>query len=90
VPPTLTISFPSSPVYATSASTITVRGMAKDNAGVREITWTTRLGSGTAQGPADGFSAGPIPLVPGVNPVTITAVDTSGNVTRRNLSITRR
>lgn len=87
--PSLTITFPASPVYGTSSSTITVRGMAGDNVAVREVTWTTRLGSGQAQGPAQSFTAGPIPLVRGNNPVTITAVDTSGNVTHRNLSITR-
>ncbi len=89
VPPTLAITFPYSPVYATSAASITVRGMAADNVAVKEITWTSRLGSGAAQGSPHSFTAGPIPLVRGTNPVTIAAMDAAGNVTRRNLSITR-
>lgn len=89
VAPSLAITFPYSPVYGTSSSTITIRGMARDNVAVREITWTAKSGSGTAQGPASAFTAGPIPLVRGFNSITITAVDTAGNATKRNLGITR-
>ncbi len=89
VAPSLTIAFPYSPVYGTSASTITVRGAAQDNAAIREITWSARSGSGVAQGPASAFTAGPIPLAKGFNSITITAVDTAGNETKRNLSVTR-
>lgn len=88
-PPSLTITFPYSAAYATSASSITVRGTASDNSGVVRVEWSARTGSGSAQGAAASFSAGPIPLVKGSNPITITATDASGNVTRRNLSITR-
>lgn len=88
VPPTLTVTFPYTPVYGTAAATITVRGIAQDNVAVREVRWSTPMQSGTAQGTAS-FTAGPIPLAVGFNPVTITAVDTSGNETRRYLSIRR-
>lgn len=87
--PMLTITFPYSPVYATSGDSITVRGSATDNVGVREIRWATRQSSGLAQGPAPAFAAGPIPLVKGFNPITITAVDQAGNTAVRTLSITR-
>lgn len=88
-PPSLTITFPYSASYATSASSITVRGSASDNVGVVRISWSARTGSGAAQGSPAAFSAGPVPLVKGFNTVTITAVDAAGNVTRRSLSITR-
>ncbi len=88
VAPSVTVTFPYSPVYGTAAATITIRGVATDNTAVREVRWSTPLKSGTAQGTAS-FTAGPIPLVPGLNPVTITAVDAAGNETRRYLSIRR-
>ncbi|MFZ5927261.1 MAG: matrixin family metalloprotease [Acidobacteriota bacterium] len=89
VAPSLTITFPYSPVSGTSSGTITIRGTARDNVAVREITWSAKSGSGTAQGPPDSFTAGPIPLARGFNPITITAVDAAGNITRRNLGVTR-
>jgi len=89
VAPSLTIIYPASPVFSTSAPSITVRGAARDNVAVREITWITRQTGGKAEGPASEFTAGPIPLAVGFNTITITAVDTSGNVTRRNLSVRR-
>lgn len=88
-PPSLTITFPYSAAYATAASSITVRGTASDNSGVVRVEWSARTGSGVAQGAPASFLAGPIPLVKGSNPITITATDAAGNVTRRNLSITR-
>jgi len=89
VAPSLAITFPYSPVYGTSSSTITIRGSARDNIAVREITWSAKSGSGPAQGPASEFTAGPIPLARGFNSITITAVDAAGNATKRNLGITR-
>lgn len=89
VAPSLTIIYPASPVFGTSAPSITVRGAARDNVAVREITWATPQTGGKAEGPASEFTAGPIPLAVGFNTITITAVDTSGNVTRRNLSVRR-
>ncbi|MEJ5368539.1 MAG: matrixin family metalloprotease, partial [Bryobacteraceae bacterium] len=88
VAPSLTVTFPYSPVYATSAAAVTIRGVATDNVGVREVRWSTPAQSGTAQGTGS-FTAGPIPLAAGFNPVTITAVDAAGNETRRYLSIRR-
>ncbi|MCS7043897.1 MAG: matrixin family metalloprotease [Bryobacteraceae bacterium] len=88
-PPTLAITFPYSASYATSAATITVRGAATDNVAVTQVLWSTRDASGTAQGAPSAFAAGPIPLARGFNTVTITAADAAGNITRRNLSITR-
>lgn len=89
VAPSLVITFPYSPVYGTSSSTITIRGSARDLAAIREITWSAKSGSGVAQGPAGAFAAGPIPLARGFNSITITAVDAAGNAAKRNLSITR-
>jgi hypothetical protein len=88
VAPSLAITFPYSP-YGTSSATITVRGKAVDNVAVAEVTWATRQTSGNALISGGTFTAGPIPLVRGFNPITITARDTSGNTTTRTLSVTR-
>lgn len=86
--PTVTVTYPYTAVFGTAAATITIRGVAADNVGVREVRWSTPWKSGTAQG-TENFTAGPIPLTTGFNPVTITAVDAAGNETRRYLSIRR-
>ena len=88
VSPTLTITVPSSSSYATLAATVRVAGTAKDNVGVREISWESGTGSGTAAGTsAWSFDC---PLQPGDNLVVIRAKDAAGNVGWRSVMITRR
>ncbi len=88
--PTLKITFPSAASYSTTAASITVKGSATDNVGVTAVLWETRTSSGAATGPVTGFSAGPIPLVPGINQITIRARDAAGNAGWRTLTVTRR
>ncbi len=88
VPPTLTITSPSSSTYATTAATVRVAGTAKDNVGVREVSWQSGTGSGTAAG-ASAWSFD-FALQPGDNPIVVRAKDSAGNVGWRSLMITRR
>ena len=88
--PSLAITFPASTTSTTTAATLTVRGMAADNSGTATVTWSTQIGGqGTATGTAP-FSAGPIPLIPGTNRITVRAEDASGNSVWRSLTVTRR
>jgi len=90
VAPSIKITFPASTTSATTAVTLTVRGNASDNTGVTGITWSTRTASGSAAPPYSGFTAGPIPLSPGLNQITIQARDAAGNVSWRSITVNRR
>jgi hypothetical protein len=88
-PPSLTIYSPSTTIVATSNGTIVVKGMASDNVGVTEVSWTTSGGaSGLAIGTAY-WSTASIPLLIGDNTITIRAKDAAGNVGWRAITVTR-
>jgi hypothetical protein len=88
IPPTLTISAPSSTTMNTTLATYSVSGSASDNVAVASVTWVTSTGnSGTATG-TSAWSA-KIPLLQGFNQVTIRATDTSGNYNWRSILIIR-
>jgi hypothetical protein len=64
--------------------------MAQDDTGVAKVMWTSSSGdSGTAPGTS---LWGPvhIPLLVGVNTITVTAADNAGNSAWRSLTVTRR
>ncbi len=87
--PTVTITSPSTSSVSVTSTSITVRGSATDNSGIREVSWVNSTGgSGVAQGTSS-WSAG-VPLRIGVNTITIRARDTAGNQAWRTLSVTRR
>jgi hypothetical protein len=89
VPPSITILSPALASFATSASSITVNGVASDNVGVVQVTWSSSTGaSGTASGTSN-WSAGPIPLYVGTTTITIKAVDAAGNKAWRSLTVIR-
>lgn len=88
--PTLTILSPSTSTVYTTAKSISFRGLATDNVGVTEVTWSTNTGqSGTAAGTTD-WSISAIPLYIGVNTVTVRARDAAGNIAWRSVSVIRR
>lgn len=88
--PSLVLTYPTTATLTTMAPTLTVRGVAADDSGTVTVTWSTNAGgAGKAEGGAP-FTAGPIPLIRGVNQIRITATDPSGNSTWRMLSVTRR
>jgi hypothetical protein len=90
VAPYLRILFPTSTNVLTYSSTIAVRGMATDNVGVTEVTWSTSTGkSGVATGTTN-WTTGDIPLLIGTNRIVVRARDSAGNVGWRSLTVTRR
>jgi len=89
IAPSVTITSPSTATYSTTASTFQLRGTASDNVGVTTVTWATGFGQ---SGPATGTTSwtATVPLLVGMNAVTIKAFDASGNVASRTVVITRR
>ncbi|PYT34847.1 MAG: hypothetical protein DMG58_03790 [Acidobacteria bacterium] len=89
-PPWLLITYPGSSIIATSASAISLQGLAADNVGVTWVTWKTSTGtSGRAIGTMN-WVAGSIPLLYGNNVVTIRAFDAAGNSSWRCVTVVRR
>jgi hypothetical protein len=90
VAPSLSITSPSGTNVITSASTIVLRGTARDNVGVTQVNWTSSTGaSGVAQGTA-AWATPAIPLIFGATTLIIRAKDRAGNVGWRAVVVTRR
>ncbi len=88
--PTLAITSPATTSVLSSSAKIVVRGTARDNVGVTEVTWSTNAGaSGVAQGTANWVTT-EIPLNQGTNTITIRARDAAGNQSWRAVVVTRR
>jgi len=87
--PTVSITAPTSAAtYTTAASTVTVAGVASDDEGIAQVTWTTDKGQ---SGVASGTTAWSIPSVnvDASTVLTVTATDKSGNSTRALLTLVR-
>ncbi len=90
VAPVLAITSPATATLSTSAQTIVLRGTARDNVGVVQVTWSAGAGTtGTANGTAD-WSTPEIRLMVGANTITVQARDAAGNVGWRSVVVTRR
>ncbi len=88
--PSLEITYPFTTNVVTSRDSIAFRGTATDNVAVTSVRWTTNTGhEGAARGTAF-WDTGPIPLMRGVNVVTVRAYDAAGNVAWRAVTVTRR
>lgn len=90
VAPSLSITWPASTSVFTSSQFIVLRGTARDNVGVTQVTW---LSSGAGAGLASGttyWTTPPIPLLVGTNSITVRAYDAAGNVAWRTVMVTRR
>jgi hypothetical protein len=87
--PTVRIVAPSADAaFSTAVSAINLEGVAADDFGVARITWTNdRGGSGAAKGDSR-WIAGGLALQPGLNVITVTATDTSGNASTDVVRIT--
>ncbi|MBI3280728.1 MAG: matrixin family metalloprotease [Acidobacteria bacterium] len=86
--PSLVIHSPASTGSATSGASIRLAGSARDASGVAEVTWSAAAGrNGVASGTAS-WSA-EVPLLVGINNITIRARDRAGNVAWRSVSVTR-
>jgi hypothetical protein len=86
--PTITIRTPTtSSSHTASASPLTIGGVASDNVGVAQVTWSTdRGGSGTANGTTSWSAA--IPLLAGSNVVTVRSIDAAGNQASDSITVT--
>lgn len=74
--------------YSTTASTVTLGGVASDNAGVTQVSWSNdRGGSGVATGTTNWSAV--VTLQGGVNVVTVTARDANGNTAAAVIRVTR-
>lgn len=89
VAPTVTVSFPSTSIYATSATSVRISGTTKDNIGVESVTWTASAGrTGTASG--SGAWSFDVPLFVGDNAIVVRAKDAAGNTGWRTVTVRRR
>ena len=88
-PPVVAITAPvSSTTYATNNPQITVAGTASDNVGVTTVSWSNdRGGSGACTGTA-AWGIDLIDLTSGINVITISASDATGNVGTKTLTVT--
>jgi hypothetical protein len=76
--------------YRTKESSINLSGIASDNIGVNEVTWTNSAGgSGTVSGTSS-WSISNIPLSKGENILTVTAKDAAGNQSTGTLKVIKR
>jgi hypothetical protein len=88
--PTIAITSPTAlPTLTVEAGAITLSGTASDPDGaVSSITWSSNRGhSGTANGTTS-WAAGDIPLAVGLNTITVTATDDSGQTQTDTLAVT--
>lgn len=83
-PPAVTIQNPmTTGIYTTTSNSITIAGVASDNAGVAQVTWSNdRSGSGTAVANSSWtiWSVSNIALQAGTNVITVIAEDADGNI----------
>jgi uncharacterized delta-60 repeat protein len=86
--PGIFITTPSTDSTATAASPfITIKGTAVDDVAVAKVTWVSDRGfAGTAEGTSSWSSE--VPLVGGVNLITVTVEDAVGNVSHDTVTIT--
>jgi hypothetical protein len=88
--PSLTVQYPPTTSFTTTASVLTVRGVAADNTGVTHVAWSSNTaGGGTAVGTKQ-WVADSIPLLKGTNYIIVRAFDAAGNTAWRSIVVTRR
>lgn len=86
--PALAILKPVMTTVSVTGNSIAFSGTASDNVGVTSITWSTSNGdSGIATGTKN-WSVPAIPLLVGINTVTIRAFDAAGNSSWRSVMVT--
>ena len=77
-------------IIRAGATVSELRGTARDNVGVVEVTWSDSTGaSGKAQGTTN-WATDELPLREGANTLTVRARDAAGNVGWRAVVVTRR
>ncbi len=89
--PAVFISSPTfSPTLETSAATIDIAGSVTDDRLVARVAWSNDSGGGgTGALNGENWSVDAIPLNPGPNEITVTAVDSTGNLSQDIITVTR-
>ena len=89
--PAIFISSPTfAPALETSATTIDIAGSVTDDRLVARVAWSNDSGGGgTGTLSGENWSVDAIPLNPGPNEITVTAVDSSGNLSQDVITVTR-
>jgi uncharacterized protein (TIGR03437 family) len=87
--PSITITAPTlGTTFSTTSTSVVVSGVAADNVGVTQVTWSAdRGGSGTASGTTS-WSTGSIGLQAGSTQITVVAHDQAGNSASAVLTVT--
>ena len=86
--PSLTILNPSATSVSTTAPSRVISGTASDAGGLASVTWVNSLGpAGTATGTTNWMAT--IPLLRGINRITVRATDKAGNYSWRTITVTR-
>jgi len=88
MPPAIAIIEPATGATHTAmAATLTLRGSAADNDAVVAVRWSNDRGGGGAANGATAWSIPFVALQPGVNNITVTAWDVSGNAGSTQLAV---
>lgn len=78
-PPAMVITNPATSSSSAFFSSMDISGVTSDNVAVTAVTWTSdRGGNGTATG-TTAWNAASVPLLAGLNTITVTAKDAKGN-----------
>ena len=89
-PPALVITTPSTSNTQVAQAAATVKGTAKSDIALAEISWSTNAGNtGVCAGTTD-WTCQDVPMLVGTNTVTIRAKDTAGATSWKAVTITRR
>jgi hypothetical protein len=89
-PPTLQILSPSAAMISTSASVVSVSGIASDNVGVVAVRWTNTFGGAGAAIGTTNWQIANIPLLVGTNKITVKAFDAAGYSKGQLITVVRR
>jgi hypothetical protein len=74
--------------YVTSKSTVGLAGQAKDDMGVKQVSWSTTSGDGGIAYGTTNWSVRRINLSSGENTITVTAIDAAGNESKTDITVT--
>ncbi len=88
-PPAIAISEPTTgATYASMNAALNLRGVAADNGAIAVVRWSNDRGGGGAAIGRDAWTISNVGLQPGLNNLTVTAWDVSGNASSAQLAVT--
>jgi Ca2+-binding RTX toxin-like protein len=88
-PPTISMTSPTTePVMTVKTPFITLAGTAADETGIVSVAWVNNRGGGGATTGTTSWTVSDVPLFAGVNVITVTVTDSSGNQASDILTVT--